>query len=185
MEWHEKQVLPKTPKYAHKVLAILKRYVFPAVGTLGVKELAAPDLLACLRAVEARGLNDTTRTALQVCGQIYRYAIASGYASYNPAQDLRGALAPVVRKHNASITDPQKVRELLLAMESFSGSEVVRNALWFSAYVFCRPGEIRHAEWTEVNFETREWRIPSEKMKMRRQHVVPLCPIRLTQFWDT
>lgn len=174
LEWHEKQILPKTPKYAHKVLAILKRYVFPAVGSIGARELTAPELLMCLRAVEARGLNDTTRTALQVCGQIYRYAIASGYATYNPAADLRGALAPVIVKHNASLTDPLKIAGLLRAMHSFEGSAPVRSALWFSAYTFMRPGEIRKLEWTEINLDTREIRISPEKMKMRRLHVVPL-----------
>lgn len=174
VEWHEKQILPKTPKYAHKILSILRRYVFPAVGAVSIRELTAPEILACVRAIENRGLNDTARTALQVVGQIFRYAIASGYASHNPAGDLRGALAAVVRKHNASLTDPVKIAGLLKAMQAFTGSEVVRCALWFSAYVFCRPGEIRRAEWTEVNFEAREWRIPAEKMKMRRQHIVPL-----------
>ena len=152
----------------------MQRFLFPYIGNRLVNEVTAPEILAALRIVEARGLNDTAHTALQTCGQAFRYAIAAGYAERNPAADLRGALAPVVRKHNASLTEPGQIAELLRAMHSFQGSEVVRLALWFSAYTFGRPGEIRHAEWTEFDLNRAEWKIPAEKMKMRRPHIVPL-----------
>ena len=176
-EWHEKQVVSKSSqKYAYKVMSILRRLIFPSIGNSDIQKVTAPDILMPLRAIEARGLNDTASTALQLCGQIFRYAVASGYAAGNPAADLRGALAPVIVKHNASLTDPRKIADLLRAMRSYSeiGSVVVHNALWFSAYTFLRPGEVRRLEWQEVNIGTREIRIPPEKMKMRRLHVVPL-----------
>ena len=127
-EWHGRQVSPKTPKYAAKVISILSRLVFPAIGARDIRELSAPDLLALLRAIEARGLNDTAKTVRQICGQLFRYAIASGYTDRNPAADLQGALAPVIVKHRASITDPKKLTELLRAMSAFEGSIVVRSA---------------------------------------------------------
>ena len=173
-EWHTKQVLPKTPPYARKVFSIARRFLFPYIGDRPTNELTAPEILVALRVIEARGMHDTAHTALQICGQAMRYAIATGRAVRNPAADLQGALGPVIRKHNASITDPGKISGLLRAMEEFDGSVVVRSALWFSAYTFGRPGEIRRAEWTEVNLPAAEWRIPAEKMKMRRLHIVPL-----------
>jgi integrase len=174
LEWHEKKVTPKTKKYADKVLSILKRLVFPFVGARNIRELTAIELLEALRAIETKGLNDTASTALQICGQIYRYAVAAGCAEQDITLSLRGALAPVIVTHNASITDPVKVKELIRALSAFSGSEVVRNALWISIYTFQRPGEIRRMEWNEIDFEAREWRIPGLKMKMRRQHIVPM-----------
>jgi integrase len=174
-EWHRRQIMPKTPKYAAKVISILSRLVFPVIGKCDIAELRVPDLLAPLRAIEARGLNDTASTARQICGQMFRYAIASGYVDRNPAADLQGALAPVIVKHRASITDPKKLTDLLRAMSAFEGSLVVRSALWFSVYTFLRPGEIRRLEWREVNLEEAEVRVPAEKMKMKRLHIVPLA----------
>jgi hypothetical protein len=93
-EWHGRQVAPKTPKYAAKVISILSRLVFPSVGARDIRELSAPDLLVPLRAIEARGLRDTAKTARQICGQLFRYAVASGYADRNPVADLQGLWLP-------------------------------------------------------------------------------------------
>jgi integrase len=175
LEWYEKNVHGiKSEQYQYKVMSRIDRFLFPYIGDTPVNEVTASKILAALRAIEAHGLNETTHTVHQISGQILRYATASGYVEHNPAADLKGALAPVVPKHNASLTDPAKIRDLLCAMAAFSGSNTVKNALWFSAYVFQRPGEVRHMEWAEVNIENREWRIPAEKMKMRRPHIVPL-----------
>jgi integrase len=175
LEWHEKNVLGiMTKAHQNSVRTRIECYLLPYIGDIPVNEVTAAKILAALRLVEARGLTATVHTLHQICGRIFRYAIASGYAERNPAADLDGALVPRVIKHNASLTDPVKIKDLLRAMDAFPGSHVVKNALWFSAYVFQRPGEIRQAEWAEVNFEAREWRIPAPKMKMRRQHIVPL-----------
>jgi integrase len=173
-EWHEKNVAPKAPPYAEKVISILHRLIFPSIGSRGIRELTAPEILAPLRLIEAQGHHDTAHTALQVCGQIFRYAIASGYADRNPAADLRGALAPVVTQHRAALIFPKEIAGLLRAIDAYHGSVVVKAALWFSAYTFQRPGEIRGAAWEEIDIDAAEWRIPAERMKMGRNHIVPL-----------
>jgi integrase len=174
-EWYEKNIRGvMSKKYQYKVISRLDRFLFPYIGDVPMSEVTAVKILTALRAIEARGMNETTHTVHQICGQVFRYAVASGYVEHNPVPDLKGALAPVVSKHNASLTDPAKIKELLAAMSVFSGSDTVKNALWFSAYVFQRPGEVRHAEWMEINLEKREWRIPADKMKMGRPHIVPL-----------
>ncbi|GHV51309.1 integrase [Synergistales bacterium] len=174
-EWYEKNIHGvMSEKYQYKVMSRIERFLFPFIGDTPINEVTATKILTALRVIEDRGMNETTHTVHQISSQILRYAVASGYIEHNPAADLKGALAPVVAKHNASLTDPAKIRDLLRAMAAFVGSHIVKNALWFSAYVFQRPGEIRHMEWTELNFETCEWRIPAEKMKMRRPHIIPL-----------
>jgi integrase len=111
---------------------------------------------------------------LQNCGQVFRYAVACGKAERDPTQDLRGALTPTKEKHHPSITDPKELGELLRAIDAYQGSHVVRCALKLAPLVFVRPGELRKAEWSEVDLDGAEWRIPAAKMKMRVQHVVPL-----------
>ena len=136
-EWHAKQVLPKTPPYAHKIISIMQRFLFPYIGNRPINEVTAPEILAALRIIEARGLIDTAHTALQACGQVFRYAIATGHAERNPAADLRGALAPVIRKHNASLVDRSGDKALLpcpplfLPFYRFPGQKVRR--LFFEA----------------------------------------------------
>jgi integrase len=175
LEWYEKTVYGiKSEKYQKYEMSRLEHGLFPYIGDTPLNEVSAAKILAALRLLEARGLRETVHMTHQMCCRIFRYAVASGYAEYNPAEGLKGALAPVVPKHHASLTDPAKIRDLLLAMDAFAGSHIVKNALWFSAYVFQRPGEIRRIEWGEVNFEAREWRIPDFKMKMRRPHIIPL-----------
>jgi integrase len=174
-DWYERNIVPsKSEKYARKVLSILERFLFPHIGARPINEIVAPEILAPLRAIEAQCKNDTAHNTRQIAGQIFRYAIAIGAAERDPAADLKGALAPVVVKHRPAITDPRQVKELINAMGASSGSAVVNAALWFSAYTFQRPGEIRRAEWAEVDLDSAEWRIPDEKMKERESHLVPL-----------
>jgi hypothetical protein len=129
LEWHEKQIRPRAKPYAEKVLSILQRLVLPSIGNRDIRELTAPELLIPLRNMEARGILDTAHTALQILGQIYRYAIATGYTDRNIAADLRGALAPVISKHRASITAPKEIGGLLRAIEAYHGSIVVKAGL--------------------------------------------------------
>ena len=117
----------------------------------------------------------TVHTVLEkyaVCFSVTQYA--TGRAERNPAQDLIGTLTPVKRKHLAAITEPKKVGALLRAIDGYKGSFVVQCALKFAPLVFVRPGELRHAEWSEIDFENAEWNIPAGKMKMREPHLVPL-----------
>jgi integrase len=143
-------------------------------GKQPIAEITAPDLLATMRRIESRGAIETAHRALQNCSQIFRYAIATGRANRDPGGDLRGAIPPSKRKHHASITEPKAIGELLLAIRGYQGSLITKCALELAPLFFVRPGELRKAEWAEFNFETAEWRIPAERMKMREQHIVPL-----------
>jgi len=111
---------------------------------------------------------------MQNCGQVFRYAVATGRAERDPTGDLKGALPPVRKKHLASITEPTKIAGLLRAIDGYEGHFVTRCAMKMAPYVFVRPGELRHAEWVEIDLDNAEWRIPAEKMKMRELHIVPL-----------
>ncbi|MCL2009681.1 MAG: site-specific integrase [Synergistaceae bacterium] len=128
-----------------------------------------------LRRLEDRGIIDTAHRVMNYCSQIFRYAVATGRAERDPTADLRGALQPLKSKHRAAITEPAKIQQLLRAMDAFDGTYIVKCGLWFSAYTFVRPGEIRQAEWKEFNLEDAEWKISEKKMKMRRPHIVPLA----------
>lgn len=117
---------------------------------------------------------ETAHRVMQSCGQVFRYAIATGRAERNPAADLRGALSPIVVKHHASITDTRQVGQLLRDITAYDGSFITRCALRFAPLVFVRPGEMRQAEWAEFDFDKREWCIPAPCMKMKEPHIVPL-----------
>jgi integrase len=162
------------PGHADKIIRRLELNVFPWIGTRPVKAITAPELLAVLRRMESRGANETAHRALQVCGRVFRFAVATGRAERDPSRDLSGALAPTKEKHLASITDPQEVGALLRAIDAYDGSWITRCALRLAPLVFVRPGELRAAQWSEFDFEKSEWRIPATRMKMRVQHVVPL-----------
>jgi integrase len=173
-EWLAKFGPSWTPEHAERITRRFERNVFPWIGARPVREVTAPELLAVLRRIEERGALDTAHRAHQNCGQVFRYAVATGRAERDPSADLRGALPPVNDKHHASITDPKAIGALLRAMEGYQGSFVVLCALRLAPLVFVRPGEMRGAEWAEIDFEKAEWRIPASKMKMREQHIVPL-----------
>jgi len=162
------------PAHADKIIRRFELNVFPWIGTRPVKAITAPELLAVLRRVESRGANETAHRALQVCGRVFRFAVATGRAERDPSRDLSGALAPTKEKHLASITDPEGVGALLRTIDAYSGSWITRCALRLAPLVFVRPGELRAAQWSEFDFEKAEWRIPAARMKMRVQHVVPL-----------
>ncbi len=127
-----------------------------------------------LRRVESRGALESAHRIRTICGQVFRYAVATGRAERDPAADLKGALPQPAEKHMAAITEPKKVAELLRAIDSYQGSFVVKYALQLAPLVFVRPGELRHAEWAEIDFENAQWNIPAGKMKMKEPHLVPL-----------
>jgi integrase len=128
-----------------------------------------------IRRIEARNANETAHQTLQACGRVFRYAIATARAERDPSRDLAGALAPVIERHHASITDPKAVGALLRAIETYNGSFVTKCALRLAPLVFVRPGELRKAEWSEFDFSKAEWRIPAVRTKMRSPHIVPLA----------
>lgn len=171
-EWLGKQGW--VDKYRAKVIAWMDNDVFPWIGSRPVAELTAPDFLRVARRIEERGAIESAHRIMQNCGQVMRYAIATGRADRNPVADLRGALAPPVERHHAAITDPKQLGGLLRAIDGYSGDAITRAAMRLAPLVFVRPGELRHAEWSEIDLEKAEWNIPAHKMKMREPHLVPL-----------
>lgn len=173
-EWYAKYATTWAPSHGEKIIRRLERDIFPWLGKMPVGEVTAPALLTVLRKIEARGAVETAHRAHQNCGQVFRYAVATNRAVRDPSGDLRGALTPVKQEHHASLTDPAAIGELLRAMRGYSGSLVTRCALMLAPLVFVRPGELRRAEWAEIDLDAAEWRIPAEKMKSRALHIVPL-----------
>jgi integrase len=173
-EWFAKNKTVWTEKHAETIIGRLQNNVFPWLGNLEISAITAPMLLEVLRRIESRGAHETGHRVKQICGQVFRYAIATGRAERDPSFDLRGALTPTRSKSMAAITNPGKIGILMRAIEGYQGNLITRCALKFAPLTFVRPGELRHAEWTEINLDRSEWKIPSEKMKMRTVHIVPL-----------
>jgi integrase len=173
-EWYGKFAPTWAPSHGDKILRRLERDIFPWVGARPVAEVTAPELLRTLRRIEDRGALETAHRALQNCGQVFRYAIATGRAERDPSPDLRGALPPVKEKHHAAITEPKAIGELMRAIDGYEGTLVTKCALRLAPLVFVRPGELRKAEWQEFDLDGAEWTIPAQRMKMREAHLVPL-----------
>lgn len=173
-EWFAKFSTRWAAGHSGKIIRRLERDVFPWIGGKPIASLSAPDVLAMLRRIESRGAIETAHRAHQNCGQVLRYAVATGRAQGDVTRDLRGSLTPWKPGHFASITDPDKVGELLRAIDGFTGTLPVACALKLAPLVFVRPGELRHAEWEEIDLDAAEWNIPADKMKMRQPHLVPL-----------
>ena len=173
-EWFSKYSARWVKTYSSKILGRLENDIFPWIGKSPISEITAPQLLSVLRRIEARGALETAHRNHQCCSNICRYGIATGKCERDPAADLRGALPPTKVKHRATILEPARLGELLIAIQGYQGYFVTKCALALSPLVFVRPGELRNAEWSEINLETGEWHISAEKMKMRQPHIVPL-----------
>lgn len=161
---------PATVSKARWFLSLLK----PAIGTMPVNDVDPQMLLAALRKLEAKGNYETAKKVRSFASRVFRYGVATGRAKSDPATLLTGALITAKAKHYAAILEPAKLGELLRAIDDFSGSAITKLALQIAPHVFVRPGELRHAEWDEINLDAAEWRIPAGKMKSRRPHAVPL-----------
>lgn len=140
---------------------------------MNIKEITAPQVLAILRKFEEQGKTDITKRLLNIVSQVFRYGVACGVCESDPCRDLKGALAYHKSKPRAAITDPKEVGQLMRNIKAYPAGTVQQALLW-SAYTFCRAKEVRQAEWQEIDFERSLWIIPAEKMKMRREHRVPL-----------
>jgi len=176
-DWHDKQVMAWSKSHAAKVMGRMEQHLFPAFGKVSITKLRAPDILPTLREIEARGNNETAKRLRQYCEAVFTFAISTGIAERNVGADLRGALAPCRATNRPAIIDPKGVAQLLRAIDGYQGSPVVLAALRLAPLVFVRPGELRQAEWSEIDLEAADgprWSIPAEKMKMRRDHIVPL-----------
>ncbi|MFN3621034.1 tyrosine-type recombinase/integrase [Sphingorhabdus sp.] len=157
---------------AHWFLSLLK----PSIGAMPIREVDPQLLLAALKKLEGLGNYETAKRTRSFASRIFRYAVATGRASSDPAALLSGALVSAKARHYAAILEPNKLGELLRAIDGFTGSPVTKLALQIAPHVFVRPGELRHAEWHEIDFEGAVWKIPPNKMKARRPHAVPLSP---------
>ncbi|MFI3136553.1 MAG: tyrosine-type recombinase/integrase [Methylococcaceae bacterium] len=174
LEWHITHIQMKSEGHAKKVMARFVNDIFPWIGKRPITEIEAPEILKLLRRIEQRGANQIAHDSKTVISQVFRYAIATGRASRNPVPDLQGALTPVVVTNRAAITDPKEIAALWRAVDGYTGTLATKCAFKLSFLVMLRPGEIRQAEWSEINLDTAEWRIPAAKMKMRDEHIVPL-----------
>ena len=177
-EWYEKQTGTWSDSHGVRILRRFERDVFPLIGGLPVADITAPVLLDAIRKIEARGAIETAHRAMQNCGQVIRYAIATGRADRDPTPDLRGALTPVQSSHFAAVTEPLEAGKLLRLLDTYTGGYAVRAALKVAPLVFVRPGELRNARWSDVDLEAGEWRyiVP----KTRTPHIVPLSTQAVT-----
>ncbi|MGH8125333.1 MAG: tyrosine-type recombinase/integrase, partial [Rhodanobacteraceae bacterium] len=171
-EWMEKRA-GKLAASSQEKNAWLLELVASALGSRPIADIKAPDVLAALRKIEARGRHETARRTKQCIGMVFRYAIATGRAERDPSADLRGALTPPASKPRAAVTAPADVAGLLRALEAYTGQPTTHAALRLAPFVFVRPRELRAAEWCEFDLAAAEWRIAAERMKMREEHVVP------------
>lgn len=171
-EWFAKYSTNWASAHAKRVIRGLERDIFPWIGDRAVADIAASDLLPVLRRIETRGALETAHRALSTCGQVFRYAVATGRAERDPSGDLRGALPPVKAGHFSAVTEPVRVGALLRAIDGYQGSTTVQCALRLAPLVFVRPGELRHARWSDINLEAAEWRYSVTKKDV--PHIVPL-----------
>jgi integrase len=174
-EWHTKFKPTWTEGHAGTIMARMERDLFPWIGKRAINEIKAPELLAVLRRVESRGALETAHRVRTIAGQVLRYAVATGRAERDCSGDLRGALPQPAENHHASITDPKEVAPLLRALDGYKGGFIVKCALELAPLFFVRPGELRNAEWLEIDVDSAVWNIPAHKMKMKQPHIVPLC----------
>lgn len=178
-EWLAKFSNNWVSTYSVKVQRRFESDLFPWLGSRPIAEIRPQELLKALRRIEERGAKETARRALSECGQLFRYAVATGRVESDPTRDLKGALAMPTVRHMPSITDPVKVGELLRAIEGYQGTFVTKCALRLAPLLFVRPGELRKAEWSEFDLDAATWTIPAARMKTRKQnpqdHMVPLA----------
>ena len=174
--WLTKTAAKRAEVTQTRITRLLELDVFPFIGNLPMSTIGPRDVLdRAVRKIEARGSIDTAHRAMQICGQVFRYAVAVGSAERDVTTDLRGALATIPESHFSAITEPHHATALMRSIFDYTGHPCTVAALKLTPLVFVRPGELRTAEWTEIDLDAAEWRIPGRKMKMKNDHIVPLC----------
>lgn len=172
-EWYAKYSPGWVEHHGNRIIRRLERDIFPWIGGRPIADVTAPELLAAVQRIERRGALETAHRALANCGQVFRYAIATGRAVRDVSPDLRGALPPVKGEHFAAVTEPKQVAELLRALDGYQGTLTVACALRLAPLVFVRPGELRKAEWVDIDLDAAEWRY--HVTKTDSEHIVPLA----------
>ena len=174
-DWYENRKSRWRPHYAKEIITRLQNDIFPAIGDFPIKEIEPPLLLQVIRKIENRGAHELAKRQLQKCGEIFRYAIATGNAVRDPSADIREALKPVKKGHFAAL-DIKELPDFIKAIEKNDARlyQNTRNALKLIMLTFVRTSELINARWDEIEFEAKEWVIPAERMKMGKEHIVPL-----------
>lgn len=172
-DWLYFKMSDKSPGYLRVLNLRINKYILPQLGDLRLNQVTPGEVFRLCRAIEARGTIETAARVRQLIGQVFRYAIAANLAEVDPTLALRGALQTASVRHYATITSTEEARRLVRIMREYP-FPIMRAAMLFSVLTFARPGEVRAAEWAEINASAREWRIPAVRMKMKRPHVVPL-----------
>ncbi len=173
-EWLAKTGPERMASTQGKITNWLEKDIIPFMGSMPISTIGPRDVLATVRKMEARGAIDSAHRLQQICGQVFRYAVATGSAERDVTQDLKGALTKVIKKNFPAITDPKLMGDLMRSIFSYNGHPAAVAALRLTPLVFVRPGELRTAEWAEFDLDAAEWRISASKMKMKVAHVVPL-----------
>ncbi len=183
-EWYEKNEAVWSAGHAATVKGRLNKDVFPAFGSKPVSAITASDVRAMLLKIEARGASETAVRIKIICGQVFRYAVATGRLEHDPSTALKSheIFRKRVTRHHAAITDPKALAPLLMAIDEYQGTFVVKSALQLTPLLFVRPGELQKMEWSELDFEAALWSIPADRMKMKQPHVVPLAKQTLKIF---
>ena len=177
-EWFEVQQPGWAESHSSRVMARLINDVFPFIGGRAITTLKAPDYLAVFRRIEDRGAIETAHRVKSICGQVHRYAIATGRAESDPVSSMRDVLKPVQVNHFPAITDPKRVGELLRMIDGYQGTQTVRCALKLAPLLLVRPGELRNAKWSEIDWVKSEWHFfmsKGRKNKSKKEHITPLA----------
>ncbi|MDX8000216.1 DUF4102 domain-containing protein [Xenorhabdus sp. Reich] len=172
-EWYEKRVDRWSSSYAEEMMETFEKDVFPYIGSRPIAEIKPMELMAILSRINDRGATEKLRKVRQRCGEVWKYAIITGRAEYNPAPDLASAFVTPKKTHYAFLMTDE-LTEFFKALNSYTGSFMVKMGMRLQMITGVRPGELRKAEWSEIDFNKSQWEIPAEKMKMRRPHIVPL-----------
>ncbi|WP_262967175.1 tyrosine-type recombinase/integrase [Methylobacter psychrophilus] len=171
-EWYERNMTDKSENHQKRAMSLFQRDIFPYLGSKPIVDIKAVELLTALRRIESRNAIETAHRALQICGQVFRYAIATGRTERDITPDLRGSLMQAKAGHFSAVTEPKQAAELLRIIDGYTGTFVVKSALQLAPLVFVRPGELRQAEWAHIDLDAKEWRYLVTKTKT--PHIVPL-----------
>lgn len=171
-EWHSLHNKNKTERHQQRVKRWLEFYLYPSLGKRTISSVTAPMVLDATDILQKQDKLETAHRVIQTAGQVFRYAIQKGFATYNPAPDLKGALPPPVVKNMAAILEPKDFAGLLRSIDGYQGTLTVRCALKLAPLLFQRIGELRHMKWADLDFERNEWRYTVTKTKT--EHIVPL-----------
>ncbi|QZY80893.1 tyrosine-type recombinase/integrase [Klebsiella sp. CTHL.F3a] len=172
-EWYKRRFDNWSVSYREEMMRTFEKDVFPFIGHRPIKDIKPLELLDVLSKLEERGATEKARKVRQRCGEVWKYAVITGRAEYNPAPDLASALVPHEKEHYAFLTK-EELPDFLRILETYSGSILVKIAMKLTMLTGVRPGELRKAEWSEFDFEKQLWNVPKERMKMKRPHMVPL-----------